>query len=133
MSPARAWATVLLLLVGVVLGVVVHAITDQGPKSNPFPSLQKTDEPAIAHDIAASIVADDARTLSTQLSADVLKQLGEALTPMADVRGVKFVGAVEDQGKVLSAYIATGKSSQGQPMIVGFVLQVKADQVVGVN
>ena len=63
----------------------------------------------------------------------MLKQLGEALTPIADVRKVQFVGAVEDQGRVLSAYVAQGKSTQGQELIVGFVLQVRADQVVGVN
>jgi len=132
-SHARAWGTILCLLVGLVLGVVVHAVTDQGPAATPYPSIQKTDEPQIAHDVAAAVLNDDARTLSTQLSSDLLKQLGEALTPIADVRKVQFVGAVEDQGRVLSAYVAQGKSTQGQELIVGFVLQVRADQVVGVN
>ena len=132
-SGARAWASILCLVIGVALGVVVHLATDQGPAASPYPAIPKSDEPQVAHDVAAAILADDARTLSTQLSADVLKQLGDALTPLADVRSVKFVGAVEDQGRVLSAYIAHGKSGQGQDLIVGFVLQVRADQVVGVN
>ena len=133
LSAARAWATIACLLIGVGVGVVAHVFTDRGPAASPYPAIPKTDEPQIAHDVAAAVLTDDARTLSTQLSGDMLKQLGDALQPLADVRGMRFVGAVEDQGKVLSAYIANGKSAQGQDLIVGFVLQVRGDQVVGVN
>jgi len=49
------------------------------------------------------------------------------------VRGTKFVGAVESEGRLLSAYLVTGKTSEGSDFIVGFVLRVANDQVVGVN
>jgi hypothetical protein len=49
------------------------------------------------------------------------------------VRTTKFVGAVENEGTMLSAYVVTGKTTEGIDFVVGFVLRVANDQVVGVN
>jgi len=50
-----------------------------------------------------------------------------------DVRSAKFIGAVESEGRLLSAYVVNGKTSEGSDFVVGFVLRVANDQVVGVN
>ncbi|HEV8535109.1 MAG TPA: hypothetical protein VGR87_05230 [Candidatus Limnocylindria bacterium] len=133
MSETRAWGTLALFVFGMVIGVAAHQFAERGPGENPYPSLPKTDEPAAAHHVVAAIAADDARSLSKLLSADLLGDLDSALRPIIDVRGTKFVGAVESEGRLLSAYVATGKTADGIDFVVGFVLRVANDQVVGVN
>ena len=132
-SEPRALGILLLFGLGVLAGVVLHSVVDQGPPENPYPSLPKVDEPRAAHDVAAAIAADDAKALSKLLSNDQLTDPGNALRPIVDVRTAKFVGAVESQGRYLSAYVVQGKTSDGNDFIVGFVLRVANDQVVGVN
>ena len=129
-SETRAVATLALFGVGLL---VVHSLTDRGPGENPYPSLPKVEEPAIARDVVTAIAADDATTLAKLLSQDQLNDLGTALQPITDVRGAKFVGAVESEGRFLVAYTVTGKDDTGNDFIVGFVLRVSNDQVVGVN
>jgi hypothetical protein len=126
-------ATLSLFAVGILLGVVVHAIVDQGPAASPFPSLERLDEPRAAHDVVAAIAADDAQSLSRLLSGDMLNGLDSALQPVVDVRKTEFVGAVENEGVLLSGYVVTGKTTDGIDFAVGFVLRVANDQVVGVN
>jgi hypothetical protein len=63
----------------------------------------------------------------------MLTDLDTALQPITDVRSTKFVGAVESEGRLLSAYVVTGKTTEGIDFVVGFVLRVSNDQVVGVN
>jgi hypothetical protein len=46
---------------------------------------------------------------------------------------MKFVGAVEKNGRVLAAYVAGGRISDGTDIVRGFVLSVAGDQIVGVN
>lgn len=133
MSEARAWGTVALFSLGVFSGVVLHQIIDRGPGDNPYPSLPKTEEPRAAHDVVAAVAADDARSLSKMMSSELLTDLDSALQPIIDVRGTKFVGAVESEGRLLSAYVVTGKTAEGIDFVVGFVLRVANDQVVGVN
>lgn len=133
MNEARALATMALFGFGILAGVALHAIVDRGPGENPFPSLPKIDEPAVAHDVVNAIGANDARSLSKLLSADLLSDLDAALQPVVDVRGTKFVGAVESEGRLLSAYTVNGKTEAGIDFVVGFVLRVANDQVVGVN
>ena len=132
-SETRAVATLALFGVGLLAGIVVHSLTDRGPGENPYPSLPKVEEPAIARDVVTAIAADDATTLAKLLSQDQLNDLGTALQPITDVRGAKFVGAVESEGRFLVAYTVTGKDDTGNDFIVGFVLRVSNDQVVGVN
>jgi hypothetical protein len=129
----RAFGTLLLFALGLVVGVIVHQMIDRGPGESPYPPLPKMDEPAAAHDVAQAIAGDDPAALAKMLSAETLTSLDTALQPIVDVRAAKFVGAVESEGRLLSAYIVTGKTSEGSDFIVGFVLRVANDQVVGVN
>jgi hypothetical protein len=132
-NEARTFATLSLFVVGILGGVVVHALVDKAPPENPYPSLPKVDEPRAAHDVVDAIGKDDARSLSRLIDSTMLTDLDAALQPITDVRTTKFVGAVESEGRLLSAYIVTGKTQQGIDFVVGFVLRVTNDQVVGVN
>src|ERR1700737_536450 len=124
--------TLVLFVVGILGGGVVHSLVDRGPAENPFPALPKVEEPRAAHDVVAAIGADDAQSLSKLVDSTMLTDLGTALQPITDVRTTKFVGAVESEGRLLSAYVVTGKTTEGIDFVVGFVLRVANDQVVGV-
>lgn len=132
-NEARAVGTILLFVLGMAVGVIVHSFADQGPPESPYPALPKADEPQAAHDVVAAVANDDAQALSKLLSQDQLNDLDTALQPIIDVRSAKFVGAVESEGRMLSGYVVQGKTSDGTDFIVGFVLRVANDQVVGVN
>lgn len=113
---------------------MAHTFTAAGPLQSPYGTLPSADEPAAAADVANAIRNDDARGLAALMADDELLQaLGNALQPIIDVRDVKFVGAVDSDGRILSAYVAKGRDAQGQNMIVGFVLRVQNREVVGVN
>lgn len=133
MNEARAVVTLSLFAVGILAGVVLHTFVDKGPAENPYPSLPKVEEPRAAHDVVSAIAADDAQSLSRLVDSQMLNDLDAALQPITDVRGTKFVGAVESEGRLLSAYVVTGKTTEGIDFVVGFVLRVANDQVVGVN
>jgi hypothetical protein len=133
MPSGRAALILATFLTGLVTGVVVYAVTDRGTDANPYASLPRAAEPAVTADIAAAIQADDPRALANQLDMEVLQQLQTAIEPLADIRSMKFVGAVEKSGRVLAAYVAGGKTSDGTDVLVGFVLNVTGDQIVGVN
>ena len=126
-------ATLALFAVGILGGVVAHAVLDRGPGENPYPALPKVDEPRAAHDVVAAVGSDDAQALSRMLDSTMLTDLDTALQPIVDVRTTRFVGAVESEGRLLSAYVVTGKTTEGIDFVVGFVLRVSNDQVVGVN
>jgi hypothetical protein len=132
-NEARAVATLSLFALGILAGVVVHSFVDRGPAENPYPALPKVDEPRAAHDVVAAIGSDDAQSLSRLVDSKMLTDLDTALQPITDVRTTKFVGAVESEGRLLSAYVVTGKTTEGIDFVVGFVLRVSNDQVVGVN
>jgi hypothetical protein len=132
-NEAKAVATLSLFAVGILAGIVVHSFVDRGPATSPYPALLKVDEPRVAHDVVGAIAADDAQALSRLMSADMLGALDTALQPVVDVRKTQFVGAVESEGRLLSAYVVTGKTTDGIDFVVGFVLRVANDQVVGVN
>lgn len=126
-------ATLSLFALGILAGVVVHTFLDKGPADNPYPALPKVDEPRAAHDVIAAVGTDDAQALSRMLDSTMLTDLDTAIQPIVDVRTTKFVGAVESEGRLLSAYVITGKTQEGIDFVVGFVLHVRNDQVVGVN
>jgi hypothetical protein len=132
-NEARAVATLSLFAFGILAGVVVHAVVDKGPADNPYPALPKVEEPRAAHDVIAAIGTDDAQALSRLVDSTLLTDLDTAIQPITDVRSTKFVGAVESEGRLLSAYVVTGKTTDGIDFVVGFVLRVTNDQVVGVN
>jgi len=132
-NETKAFATLSLFVIGIVAGVVVHALVDKGPAENPYPALPKIEEPRAAHDVVAAIGADDAQSLSRLIDSTMLTDLDSALQPITDVRTTRFVGAVESEGRQLSAYVVTGKTTEGIDFVGGFVLRVANDQVVGVN
>jgi len=132
-NEARAAVTLSLFAIGILAGVVVHSIVDRGPGENPYPTLPKVEEPRAAHDVVAAIGTDDAQSLSRLVDSKMLSDLDAALQPITDVRSTRFVGAVESEGRLLSAYVVTGKTTEGIDFVVGFVLRVANDQVVGVN
>jgi len=132
-NETKAFATLALFAIGILSGVVVHAVVDKGPAENPYPALPKIEEPRAAHDVVAAIAADDAQSLGRLIDPTMLNDLDSALMPIIDVRTTKFVGAVESEGRLLSAYVVTGKTTEGIDFVVGFVLRVANDQVVGVN
>jgi len=68
-AQVRAFGTVALFVLGLVVGVAVHQIVDRGPAENPYPSLSKTAEPAAAHDVVQAIANDDPASLSKMLAA----------------------------------------------------------------
>ena len=130
---ARAALILATFLTGLVTGVVVYAVTDRGTEANPYASLPRAAEPVVTADVARAILSDDPRALANQLDMEVLQQLQTAIEPLSDIRSMKFVGAVEKGGRVLAAYVAGGKTSDGTDVLVGFVLNVTGDQIVGVN
>jgi hypothetical protein len=132
-SNARAALILATFLGGLVTGVVVYAVTDKGVDTSPYASLPRAAEPAVTADVARALENDDAKALSNLLDATVLQQLQTAIEPLTDIRSMKFVGAVEKNGRVLAAYIAGGRISDGTDIVRGFVLSVTGDQIVGVN
>ncbi|MEP6694352.1 MAG: hypothetical protein ABJB39_06895 [Chloroflexota bacterium] len=133
MDSARAALILAMFLGGLVIGVFAYAVTDKGADANPYTSLPKAAEPAVTADVARALAADDAKALASRLDMEVLQQLQTAIAPLTDIRSTKFVGAVEKNGRVLAAYIAGGRTSEGTDVLVGFVLRVTGDQIVGVN
>jgi hypothetical protein len=133
MNSARAALILATFLGGLVAGVFVYAVTDKGADANPYATLPKAAEPAVAADVALAMASDDAKALANQLDMEVLQQLQTAIEPLADIRSMKFVGAVEKNGRTLAAYVAGGRTSEGTDVLVGLVLRVTGDQIVGVN
>jgi len=133
MNSTRAALILATFLGGLVVGVVIYATTDKGADTNPYATLPRTAEPAVSADVARAMASDDAKALSNLLDMEVLQQLQTAIEPLADIRSMKFVGAVEKNGRVLAAYVAGGRTSDGTDVLVGFVLKVTGDQIVGVN
>ena len=132
-NSARAAIILATFLGGLVVGVVGYAVTDKGADANPYANLPRSAEPAATADIARALATDDAKALSNQLDMDVLTQLQTAIAPVTDIRSTKFVGAVEKDGRVLAAYVVGGRTSEGTDVLVGFVVRVTGDQIVGVN
>ena len=129
----RAAMILALFLGGLVSGVLIYAFTDKGADANPYASLPHAAEPAVTADVARALAADDAKGLSNLLDMTVLQQLQTAIEPLTDIRTMKFVGAVEKNGRVLAAYVAGGRTVDGTDVLVGFVLRVTGDQIVVVN
>ncbi len=133
MNSARAALILATFLGGLVAGVALYAVTDKGADANPYGSLPRSSEPAVTADVARALSTDDAKALANQLDMEVLQQLQTAIEPLTDIRSMKFVGAVEKNGRTLAAYVAGGRTSDGTDVLVGFVLRVTGDQIVGVN
>ena len=138
MNEARAALILGLFLGGIVAGVAVQRVTDPGVRANPYASLDRMDEPGQTAEVAQALLNNDPKALARTLDSQTLTALRDALmspmgAPMADIRGVKFVGATGKANKVLAGYVVTGKDMSGSDAIVGFVLDVENGQIVGVN
>lgn len=138
MTEGRAVMVLALFVFGLVGGVALQRVTDSGARENPYPSLDRVEEPSQTAAVATALSNNDAKSLAQLLDNQTLSDLREALTdpmgaPMADIRSVKFVGATGKSGRILAGYIVTGKDMQGSDAIVGFVLNIENGQIVGVN
>lgn len=138
MNEARAAFVLALFLGGIVAGVALQRVTDTGARANPYPSLERVAEPVASAQVASALANNDAKALARLVDTETLSALREALmspagTSMADIRGVRFVGATAKEGRVLAGYVVTGKDSQGSDAIVGLVLGVENGEIVGVN
>jgi hypothetical protein len=138
MNEARAALVLALFVGGLVSGAVLQRVTDNGGRTNPYPTLDRVDEPQTSAMVATALLNNDPKALARLLDNGTLTNLRDALmspmgTPMADIRAVRFVGATQKSGRVLAGYIVTGKDMQGTDAIVGVVLDVENGQIVGVN
>ena len=138
MNEGRAALILALFLGGLVGGVVVQRATDAGVRANPYPSLDRVEEPAQSAEVAAALLNNDPKALARIMGKTTLSALRDALmspmgAPMADIRQVKFVGATSKGGKVLAGYVVTGKDMSGTDAIVGLVVGLENGQIVGVN
>jgi hypothetical protein len=137
-TEGRAVMVLTLFAFGMVAGVALQRVTDSGARENPYPSLDRVEEPTQTAAVATALQNNDAKSLAQLLDNQTLSDLKDALTdpmgaPMADIRNVKFVGATGKSGRILAGYVVTGKDMQGSDAIVGFVLNVENGQIVGVN
>jgi hypothetical protein len=138
MTEGRAVMVLTLFVFGMVAGAAVQRVTDTGARENPYPTLDRIEEPAQTAAVATALANNDAKALAQLLDNQTLSDLRDALTdpmgaPMADIRNVKFVGATAKAGRTLAGYVVTGKDMQGSDAIVGFVLNMENGQIVGVN
>lgn len=138
MNEARAALVLALFVGGLAGGIALQRVTDTGGRSNPYPSLDRVEEPALSAQVATALLNSDAKALARLMDNETLSSLREALlspmgAPMADIRSVKFVGATSKAGRVVAGYIVSGKDAQGSDAIVGVVLDLENGQIVGVN
>ncbi|CAN5136907.1 hypothetical protein BH18CHL2_BH18CHL2_07210 [soil metagenome] len=129
----RAGVVILLFAAGIAAGVWVQRLSSPGTPPNPYQELPLVGEPPESREIAAVIQSDDPRRLAAVMDTELLRSLGKALQPLEDVFEVKFVGASERKGDILSAYAASGRDGSGQSFTVGLVFRVSGGKVVGVN
>jgi hypothetical protein len=139
MTEGRAIFMLSLFVGAIVAGVITQrVVASTGQRENPYPTLERVDEPSITANIASAIANNDARTLAHLVDTETLKSLQQALLspldrPIADVRSVRFLGATAKGNRVVAAYVLTGKDLGGDDAIVAFVLDVENGEIVGVN
>ncbi|OLC55411.1 MAG: hypothetical protein AUH85_09300 [Chloroflexi bacterium 13_1_40CM_4_68_4] len=138
MNEARAVLVLSIFIFGLVAGGVVNRLTDTGPRANPYPSLDRVEEPQQSAQLATALSNSDAKALAGLMDNDTLGSLRDALmspmgAPIVDIRSVRFIGATSKSGKTLAGYVISGKDAQGTDAIIGFVLDIEHGQIVGVN
>lgn len=133
MNKVRAVVGLIVFAGGLLAGTVASQLVSPPPPASPWRALPPVEEPASAATVASLLSADDARGLARTLETDLLQRLASAIEPLVDVDDVKFTGATERQGDILSSYVAGGRSQTGERVIVGVVFRVRDGKVVGVN
>jgi len=126
-------ATLLLFVLGLVVGVAVQSYISPPPPATPYAELSLVNETPETAALVRLILADDARALAAVMEGELLQELGKALEPLQEVFEMKFVGAVERRGDILASYVATGRERNAQSFTVGVVFRVSRGKVVGVN
>jgi hypothetical protein len=129
----RALLTILLLGTGIAVGAWAQSLASPPPPANPYAELPLVGEPRESAELAAVLQADDPRRLAQLVDGELLQALAPALEPLQEIFEVKFVGAAERKGDILSAYVASGRDMSGQSFSVGVVFRVSGGKVVGVN
>jgi len=127
------WATLLLFVLGLVVGVAAQSYVSPPPPATPYAELAQVNETPETAALVRLILADDARALASVMEGELLQELGRALEPLQEVFEMKFVGAVERRGDILASYVATGRERNAQSFTVGVVFRVSGGKVVGVN
>ncbi len=125
--------TLLLFVLGLVVGVAVQSYISPPPPATPYAELSLVNETPETAALVRLILADDARALASVMEGELLQELGKALEPLQEVFEMKFVGAVERRGDILASYVATGRERNAQSFTVGVVFRVSGGKVVGVN
>jgi hypothetical protein len=133
LSNPRTGLTLGLFAIGLVAGIAAFGVLRVAPTTGPYPTLPGTAEPTVSATLADAIEADDPRALAGTVDAETLGRLAETLKPIVEVSEVSFVGAVAQEQGLLAGYIAHGLDQGGSKWIVGFVLHVQENRVVGVN
>ncbi len=133
MSRVRALLGLFVFAGGIIAGAVAAQVANPAPPASPWRGLPLVEEPASSSDVAAMVAVDNARGLAKALEPDLLQRLATSIEPLVDIDDVRFTGATERQGDILSAYVAGGRSQTGERVIVGLVFRVRDGKVVGVN
>ena len=139
MNERRAIFVLSLFIGAIVVGVVTQRIVvSTGQRENPYPALERIEEPSISANVKTAIEQGDARALAQLVDTQNLQALQQALLspldrPIADVRSVRFLGATAKGNRVVAAYALSGKDMGGTDVVVAFVLDIENGQIVGVN
>lgn len=133
MNKITAILGVIVFTGGMVAGTFLAQLANPAPPESPWRALPGVEEPGVSAQLTQLLVANDARALSRALEPTLLQRLAGSIEPLVDIDEVRFTGATERQGDILSAYVAGGRAQTGEQLIVGLVFRVRDGKVVGVN
>jgi len=135
-TPLRSVLTVAIFLAGFIAAVVGYLQVQPAPRAglpSAAPGFLATVEPAAAQAVIQDMIKGDARDLATRVKSADLTDLQTAVNPLVDITSIDFVSASRLGNEELAAYLAIGKTSQGQKLVRGFFLRVQNGAVVGIN
>jgi hypothetical protein len=133
LAPRRAVATLALFVAGLAIGVAGYGVVNAAPPLPTYPPLASAPEPQIAHDLAAAIVAGDAKGIADHLQPDAADALSTALKPIVEVTSMEYLGTVEQDGKDLAGYVIHGRDQNKAKQVVGVVVDVSGGTIVAIN
>ena len=133
MSRARAILGVFVFALGAAAGIGAAQFANPAPPESPWRGLPASTEPAASAIVASMLVRDDAQALGRTLDVQLLQRLASGVQPLVDIDEAAFTGATERSGDILAAYVAGGRDSTGERVVVGIVFRVRDGKVVGVN